>query len=387
MQVTSDGTLGPESARIDTMTSYEFSQKLRPQSSNGKLYFMAPKGSTASTAYELQVDKVASVTDAEDMTTAIPRFIPADLDRVASCPVNYLMVYGKSGTDTLYCHLFRYSESARVQNAWTKWKLPEGFTLAGMFFNNTRLYCLVSNGDQAHLVMADLAPDLLDEDSTVMTTHLDFRAKEDQVDMVYDSVTDRTLVTLPFDRGDTEGFLQVAVRAPGGVGGPALTEAGAEEVPEGFLAQVIWSESIVEDPDQVVLNGDWTNCALWFGYKYSARHKLSRIYAMGGDGRPIRSGRLSIRKLSCDMANTGYFRAEVTATGRPTRSYTFEGYRYDDPTSIYNVPPDATFVFKVPVGTENEQASIMFINDSHFPSKLLGFEWTGELNTKSTRIS
>lgn len=386
VQVTSDGTLTPNSADIDILTTYEFSARTRPQSSNGKLYFVAPHGSSSSTVYEMKVRRIGDVADdPEDMTIAVPRYVPGGVDRVANCPVNYLMVYGRSGTAQLYIHLFRYADGQRVQNAWQRWNLPEGFVLGGMWFRNTRMYLLACRDGEAHLAMADLAPDLLDDEpSARILTHLDFRLTEGQVGLYYDRDTDRTTVTLPFSYSDQ---VRVVSRAPGGVGGPRYTLDGPGPAPEGFPADINAAATAAAQPNQVVLIGDWTQCPLWIGFQYSMRIRLSRFYALGQDSQPIRSGRLSLRRLALDIADTGYLRVEVTAKGRGTRSYAFEGYRLDDPDSVYNQVPAATTVFRVPLMGENEQITIDLINDSHFPSKVLGYEWRGELNQKATRIT
>lgn len=383
-QVTADGILSPSSARIDILTSYEFAQQLRPQASNGKLYFAAPVGTASSAILEMQVDRVANVTDADPLTTSVPRYVPSTIDRVANCPVNYLEVYGTSGGSSLTVHLFRYADKQRVQNAFKRWNLPAGFTLGGMFFKNTLLYVLACKGGAAHLLRADISPDVLDDDAAAtMLTHLDMRMKEDQVLIAYSALTDRTILTLPFDRTDD---IRVVSRAPGGVGGPSLTEDGPIAAPEGFPADVLLDESALEADNEVVLLGDWTACPLWIGFKYTSRITLSRFYVLGQDDRPLRSGRLALDRMAVDVADTGYLRAEVTIGGRAVRNYEFTGYQYDNPDSVYNQPPSVTKVFKFPLGGENESVSIDLVNDSHFPSKVLGYEWRGRISPKASRV-
>lgn len=385
-QITSDGVLSPDTARIDVMTTYEFTKAVRPQPSNGKLYFVAPKGASSSTIYEMAVDKVSNVTDAEDMTTAVPRYVPSTLDRSATCPVNYMILYGTSGAKHLYVHLFRYAEGQRVQNGWSRWNLPGPFVNGGMFFKNTQLFMVAVDGTDGHLVMLDTTPSLLDDDASAhILTMLDFRLKETQVCLTYDAEADQTLVTMPYAIGVDE-LLRVVARAPGGVGGPTLVHTGLNPAPEGFPADILWNLTPEDSTNEVILNGDWTQeCPLWFGFQYTMDIELSRFYAKGQDNQPLRSGRLSIRRMAIDLADTGFLRVEVGATGRTTRSYTYTGYRYDDPLSVYNQPPNSTTVFRLPVGSENEQTTIHLKNDSHFQCNVLGFEWRGELNLKANR--
>lgn len=384
VQVTSDGTLTPKSGRADVLATYEFSRESRPQSSNGRIYFVAPRGSDYSTIYELSTDRVGGVTGADDLTEDIPRYIPAGVDRLANCPVNYTIVYGKSGGTSLYPHLFRYRDRQRIQNAFQTWSLPTGHTLGGMFFVNTRLYLLACSSEgYAGVVVADIAPNLLDPDaSSRILTRLDFRVMETQVDMTYEASDNRTRMVLPYLRTDE---LRVAVRAPGGQGGTPYSGSDLPEVPEGYLAPQLADQSDAAD-NEVLLAGDWTGCPLWAGFAYRMRYRPSRFYALAQDGTPLRSGRLSLRRLAIDLVDTAYLRVEVTARGRGVRSYAFEGYRYDDPASIYDMVPLSTTTFNVPLFVENDQATIDLINDSHLPSQIIGSEWRGEFNPKALRL-
>lgn len=375
-------TLTTGTAEIDELSSYEFNENLRPQSSNGKVYFGAPKGTTATAIYEMHVTSdadITNLTDADDMTTAVPTYIPAGVDRIASCPVNFVLVYGESGYDTLTYHSFRSAQGQRVQNAFDRWNLPPGFTLGGMVFKNTRLYLLlVDSHNVAHVGMLDTAPGILDPDSSVMTTRLDMRMTEAQVTLTYDSDTDTTACVFPYPI--TQDAVRVVSRAPGGTGGPNIRHTPLP-APEGYNAVVLSATTF-----QATLKGKWTECPLWCGLKYTFRIQLSRIYAMGQDERPMRSGRLQLRKLVVDFANTGYFKVLVTSRGRAVRTYEFTGYKLDDPQSIWNAPPNVTQSFSVPIMCENEQTTIEIVNDTHFPCAILGYEWTGEFNPKASRL-
>jgi hypothetical protein len=374
----------------DLLQTYEFSSKLRPQGANGRVYFAAPKGDTASAIYELAVDNaITNKTDAEDLTLAVPQLVPASIDRVANCPVNSFLAYGVSGATKVYPHIIRYAQGQRVQNAFNTWNLPPGFTLGGMFFRNTTLYVNLCKGIHSYLCTMDLAPNTRDDGTgATLLTHLDMRVKSEDPSVVltYSETFDQTLVTMPYDV--SQATPKAAVRAPGGTGGLGHVAGGLMQIPEGYAPEVIESRSTDPvDDNQFVLNGKWDVCPMWLGLQYSARVRPTRIYVLGRDSRPIRSGRLQLAAMSVDLANTGYFRVEITPKGRATRVYAFEGYRLSDPESQFDIPPDATTVFRVPIRCQNEQTDILLINDSHFGSKFLGFEWEGDFNPKAKRLT
>lgn len=387
-QVTSDGVLSPGTAEIDLFTETPFDPRITPYAVGRFAYFTAARGTGAQAVYELDTESISDNVEADDSTVVIPRYIPSGIDRSASIPTEFMAYFGKSAGREIIVHMFRRAKNEdgtigqRLQNAFMKWTLPVGFELAGLAAKGTQIYMLAKVGADYHLGVCDVTPALIDDDAAAtMLTHLDWRVKDtDLAAPVYNAVTNRTSFTLPYTPGDPDA-VRVVVRAPGGEGGVEFNGA----LPEVFEGEVV--EIFDVDGADVELVGDWRSASLWFGLAYQWRSKLSRLYARDANNRPILTGRLGIRRILFDLARTGFMKAVVTIKGRAARNYTFEGYTYDDPSTLTDQPPDATRTFSVPVHGENSQVDILLTNDTHFPTKLLGFNWFGELNEKARRTS
>jgi hypothetical protein len=255
-QVTYDGVLTPLKTGIDVMTQHELNPRIRPSFVNGKLYLSSPKGASASGIFEVSVDRVTNVPLGEDLTTAAFRYLPAGIDRSATCPVNYMTVYGTSGSADLYVHLFRHSDQERIQNALMRWHLPTGYGLGGMFFVNTTLYILACATGKAHVLKADLSALVLDVDPTArVQTYLDFKVTEAQciatAAITYNATTDLSTITLPYPRSSATALV---VRAPGTV-----------NYPEAFLATVDSVASAAAGASQAVRRGRLPNGPLLCG--------------------------------------------------------------------------------------------------------------------------
>jgi hypothetical protein len=367
-EVTADGVLTPTKAIIDVMTQHELNRFIRPAPVNGKLYFSSPKGITASGVTEIGVDRITNNPVGEDLTTAAFAYLPSGMDRSAVCPVLYTTVYGISGSSDLYVHLFRHDNQERVQNAFLRWHLPTGYALGGMFFVNTSLYVLACKGSVGYVFRMDLSPLVFDPGSSVVQTCIDVRATEAQCpSKVYDAGTDRTTVSLPFP---FTASTVLSVRAPGG--GPYS---------EGYVPVV----DAASGGNSLVVVGNFAGIPFFVGYTYASKFDLSRLYVRDAKGTPIRNGRLQLRKIITDLYKTAYLRAEVTAAGRPTRKYEFFGFRYDDPAAHWDLLPNTTIPWTVPIMCENEQVDILIVNDSPFGHTLTGLEWVGEFNPRSQR--
>jgi len=377
-QITSEGVLTPDTAEIDEFSTFEYSPSSRPQGSNNRLYFLSPRGANYSSAFEVDITPSTSRVEGDDLSVQVPRYVPANIDRIANCPVNYQIVYGVSGASAIYPHLFRYADKQRVQNAWSKWNLPSGFSYGGGFFINTYLYALLCKGGEAFLVRADLSPGTLDSDpASRILTRLDMRLTEDQVQRTYDSGTDTTTLVLPYPCTDLE---EVSVGAPGGVGGPALSEGVLLAAPEGTEVEVLSTSGY-----DVECLGDWTQAPLFIGTPFQKLVELTKLYARDAQGAPLSSGRLSLRVLTLDLDETAYLKVRVTVGARTPKEYVFEGALADDPQSIYGQVSLYSGPWRVPLKGTNEATKIEIINDSPFPSRILGYSWEGELNLKATR--
>lgn len=378
-QVTVAGdVLTPDTAVTVAYSAYEFAPGVKPQASNDRIYFAAPRGESATAIYEMEVSRASVQENAEgdDMSVSVPRYIPPFLNKATSAPVNYASAYGRSGYPDLLLHLYRYSERERVQNAWQKWPLPEDCTLAGMYFDNTRLNVLAFRGGEMHLLRADTADGITDEGSELLVK-VNFKVADAFLDKVYDAGSDTTEVTFPYI---LHGDPILVVTAPGGVGGFSTEEDGLLDAPEGTLPEILeWTGATV------TLQGDWTQAPLIGGEEYSGSTQLSTIYARDPEGKPNRGGKLKLRKLILDLDRTALLRVIVQAGRRAPKTYTFEASKFDtanadyDKVSLYSGP------WSVPVGADSEEVKITFEFDRWAPAHILGYTWFGEFNPTSSR--
>ncbi len=386
MTVASEGGITSiDTTSIDVTSQYAFEKGSRPQGVNSRVYFVAPKGSANSAVFELETNQLTDVDEADDVSLAIPRLLPSQLDRVTSIAPYYATCYGKSGTGTIYVHLYRYAEKQRVQNAWFEWSLPAGMVLGGMFFTqDSKLYVLAieplsTGNDRAYACVIDITPSRLDPDpASRYLTLLDMRRTEASAIPVYDSLTDTTIIPLLFAGDSNNREVVVVGRAPGGEGG---IEWGGQlqTIHEGFPAEI-------EDvgANSVTVKGDWTDVPFWVGLKYEMRVTLNEFFARDANGRPMQGGgRLSIRQLLTDLSDSGYIEVHIRRGRRTETQHKFQGYVWGDSESLYGVSPQTSTVFSVSVGARSSELSIDYVNDSWFPSRVTSFTWIGEYNPRA----
>jgi hypothetical protein len=142
----------------------------------------------------------------------------------------------------------------------------------------------------------------------------------------------------------------------------------------------------------IVFQGNFKNSAMTFGRQYTFVYGLSTITyklanSAGAQGqRSDTEGRLQIRKIAINYAETGYLRAEVTPQGRDTGSYVFSGKIVGTPSAVMGRYALAGGRMIVPVLCRNTNAVINLINDTPVPSSLISADWEGLFVKRSTPI-
>jgi hypothetical protein len=372
--ISTAGAVTPENTRMDTLATLDFLDAVPVQDSNHRVYFAATT-SAAATIHELAIDRLSGLALIEEMTTAVPTYLPTTLDRATTHQTYYITVYGTSGASRLFIHCYRYQEQQRVQNAFYAWNLPSGYTLGGIFFKMSILYViLVDASGAAHYVQADVAPDMTDSGGTLQT-YLDLRLTDGQVTSTT-YINGQTTFTLPIPV--TTG-LMVTRRTP-----PASGATGNAAYPEAYVCQIASQTSTT-----VTLNGDWRSVPLWFGYPFASYFIPTQWYFLDQNGKPVHTGRLSMRRLDVDVSYAGYLRTEVRIKGRGRRKYVFEGVYLDDPETPMDSSPDGpeTTTLKVPLGGSSQDTRVKFISDTHLGFKMVGYEWHGDFNPKARRVN
>lgn len=369
--VSTNGPVSASRTQLDTLATHDFID-VPVQAANHRIYF-ASSISTGAQIHELGIDRLSGLALIEEMSTAVPKYIATTIDKAATFESAYLSLYGTSGQPRIFCHCYRYSEQQRVQNAFYAWNLPSGYVLGGMFFKTGVLYILIVDGSgHAHYCQADLAPTVTDPTGTVLQ-YLDLR------------LTDAQLAAPTYANGQTTFTLPITVAA-----GLRVTRRGAASGSgNAALAEASICSIASQTASTVTLNGDWRGVPLWFGYPYASYFTPTEWYFLDQNSKPVRTGRLSMRRLMVDVSYLGYLRCEVTTQpGQAARLYEFDGNFLDSPfASLDTLNEPETVVLKVPLGGSSKNTRVKFISDSHLGFKILGYEWHGDFNPLARRVN
>ena len=296
-----------------------------------------------------------------DLTVAVPQYIPSGADAVAvSRDHKFVAVHSSSDGGGLYIYKFEMAGETKVQSAWSRWELGDG-TIEGMAMFDDHLFIVAGLGDERELLRIDIRDQNEVEDQLL----LDYAVTPTGA---YYAAQDETLLTIPYDAN--------------------LLTVEVWDLSTGVTMKYdrITSGGNLFVPGDVT--GNLSNIVV--GVVYDMEVILSTIYRRipkkDGTGEMVMTdGRLQLQHLHVAYADTVSFNVVVSSRGRGDRSY-FSG-AVAGAVDIYSgrVSYDSGH-FKVPVMLRNDNATIAIKNSSPFRSNLLHVDWFGDHQPKARRI-
>jgi len=365
--------LTPSNVVINATTEFETSLNAKPVSAGRNVFFVFNKGNFSGVR-EYFVDADSDTNDADDITGAVPKYIPKDVFKLAiATNENFLAVLSSEEENCLYNYQWYISNNQKLQSAWHKFTFGTAANtkILNCDFIETDLFLLVERTDGVHIVKMQIAPAVVDTDATYLT-HLDMKVNESSTGLTksYNSGTNQTTVTLPYK---IYNDMQVVTRNVSG----SSTIAG----------EIITPVSATTGQNTIVLTGDQTSTKFFIGEKYTFEYEFSQQYlAIGGGQRSrtnIKEGRLQIRNWSVGFDNSGHFKVNITPKNRSTTTEIFNGAVVGSGTINGINLEDGDFTFAIQ--SRNEGLVVKLTNSEYLPSNFINAEWQGFYNQTSSQ--
>lgn len=336
-------------ASIDLATSYRASTRCRPVAVGDELYFPAEVGSFASLlSYVYDQDAVSET--ANDVTKHVPNFIPAPIVELAAEPIEgKVFLRSESDTDALYVHTFFYQGNERVQSAWARYVFA-GMNVLSIGMLDGVLNLLVEYDGAVWLAEVPLKADIYDDFAWV--PRLDFNQ----------------LLTGTYDAGDDTTTWDL---------GYAPTN------PAAFTSMLfddgMFQLSLTIDGNTVIADGDWSAHPVMIGEQFDSYVDFSKQYLRDEKGASVIAGRLVIKAMTLNYANSGYFETTVTAEGRADKVKKFNArFIGDTDNTVQSIPIADTGSFRFGVNSNAKTVSIRVGSTKPLPYTIVSAAWVGD---------
>ena len=352
--------LSPKTIGIKVATEFPCNIKVKPVGVGKNVYFPSNKGDFSSIR-EYFADVNDLTNDSIDVTAHVPAYSPSDLYKLSVAANEDIMVgLTTKDTGTLYIYKYFFNSNEKLQSSWSKWVFGDDVSILNADFIESDLYLVINRADGVYLEklrvsVGDIGPD------EPYLVHLDRKVQLASPDV-------------SFSNGFTEISLSTLGYTPS-VGDYMIVVKDHPTLKEGELYDVIW------DGTKAKVKGNITGGTYAFGRKYNFKYQLStiavRINLPTGGQKSDTEGRLQVRKISFNYADTGLFNVKVTPEGRQTYSYTFSGKILGTSSATIGRFSISTGKFQVPVVSRNVGTTIVLENDSPLPSSFLSADWEG----------
>jgi hypothetical protein len=321
------------------------------------VYFQVPKGTFEGVREFYTTDNVGA-NDASDVTSHVPKYIPKGVYKLApALNEDFLAVLTTGDRSTIYAYKYYWNNNEKLQSAWSKWTFPATDTILNVEFIESEMYLVVNRPSGLYLESLSIAAgDIgLNEPYAV---HLDRKRLVPKAGLSFVSPY-TTISGLGWNPDDGE---YVAV-VPSGQGHKA-----------GVIAPVIWDGATAK------VVGDFTDSDLVVGRKYMFRYGFSQLMVRSQSGQGQKAdtvGRLQVRKMQVNFADTGHFQARVTPVGREPYTYTYSGKALGVPSAALGRISMETGAFSFPVLSQNTTVAVELVSDSPLPAAFLSVDWEG----------
>lgn len=352
---------------VKTATEFECNPEVRPVGVGNNIYFATPKGFYEGVR-EYFISDVTETEDAADVTSHVPKYIPEGVYKIAATSNEDLVcVLTSAKRNEAFIYKFYWSGNEKLQSSWSRWIFSETDEILNADFIQSTMILIINRPDGLYLESVEVAPEeeALGEPYPI---HLDRKITLPANTLAFDGTN--TILPIPWNANDGEYSAVVANNQPHDAG--TLLDVEYDEI-----------------SGDAYVRGDYSDCDLIVGRRYKFRYVFSPLMIRTSFERGQQSdtvGRLQIRKVAINYANTGYFQVEVTPHGRDKNIYTYSGKTLGLPSATIGALSLADGQFSFPVLSRNTTVDIELVSDSPLPCSFLSADWEGFYVRRSRQV-
>ena len=377
-------SLTPKTATITQITAFEMSEAVDPVIVGRTMYFPVPRGEYGGLREFFLSDASGPVPTSEEVTAAVPRFLPSDLSSlVATAAEEAVYAVAKSQPRRIYLYKFLFQGDNKLQSAWSYWEFNGGKSVIGVDLVDSDLYAVVQYSDGVYLERIVTHPETVDTGTTVEML-VDRKTTEAgcTVALTTPSGLDtQSTITLPYPINTSTSNMAVVGRFFAG-----------NTLMHGQVVQILSSTAAggTGGNGTLTVRGDLTGAEFFVGELYPMLYEFSAQYLKeqppGGGMTVIAGPKLQLRTWTMLFDKTSSFSIKITPRGRDTQTYPYTGFEIGDQEVSLGELALRTSRFRVPVMAQNIEAKIEVVSSSPLPCRLQSAEWEGWYHTRAARL-
>ena len=401
MLTTDSDVLSPQTAKINSVSTYNFNYNVNPISLGTTVGFL-DNGGKNTRFFEMSNVVREGAPEVIEQSKIVSRLFPKGISLIANSRENSVILFAEKGKDELYGYRYFSSIEKRVQNAWFRWKVSGAIQHMAMLDDS--LFVIVRNNgkdvmqqftikldDATNTITDDLGTDTTDDD-IVHRLHLDNAATIASSQLTFHtSGTHLGWTTFPIPDGfnNTLGNLHAIVV-------PTVTDKTFQGMSApAYTTQVNTVDSIrirgnwkTYDP-QAVADGDTSDDVtpvgnIIVGYTYDMEVKFPTVYFLKQLGEGYRSenhGSLVLHRIKFSFGPVGVYETILDRVGKRTYTDLHEATIADDYVAN-RVQFREDKLRTIPIYERNTNVDITLKSTHPSPATLFSMTWEGDYSNR-----
>lgn len=364
--LSSDGVMTPKSAKVDQITSFDYSDDAQPLGVGQSIFFISNRVNYCSLMRYYTVQDVADLKDAEDVSAHVPTYLPKGIFRLSgNSSTNVITMCSRTHTNTVWVFKYIIQNSQSMQQSWCKWTFRyEGTQVLLAEFVGSEIYFLINTEGGLFLEKSMLTGQAVDFSDEPVRYFIDRKV--------------RYVIPKTNKYSDFNNYTEVSLKdiygAAPKIGSATYCLIGTD----GYYHQVSeWDSNGV-----FRVTGDLRGATYFVGRQYEFDVVLSRpvIKKTTADGATISEdeGRLQLRYYWLNYSNSGTFSVSVDNDVKNKHfKYTCTSKVLSESPLVLGAYRVATGKFKFPVQDNSTEVKITVTSDNPMPVSLLSGGWEG----------
>ena len=375
MLTTDSDVLSPLTAKINSLSTYNFNTKTNPISLGTTIGFLDNAGKY-SRFWEMSRVLREGEPDVIDQTKLVSELFDKDITKISNSRENGVIFFSKKDSNTLYGFRYFTAGNQRLQQSWFTWEIN------GLIQHHAIL------DDSLYIVVRNNGKDTLQKYS--IKTHTDsFTITDDQEteDDATDDVTYRvhldcaSSVTIPAD-AYSEGENKTYLPKPDGYENTTTqiclydNNTTSDNVGKYVKADIV--------QNSVIVSGNWSNRTVILGYLYDMEVKLPTIYITKTENEVIAAdtnASLIVHRIKLNFGALGSYSTTINRLGKPSYTEIWES-PVSDQYLLSNAAIEDEVTKTIPTYERNKNLSITLKSTHPSPATLYSMAWEGDYTSK-----
>ena len=374
---TDSDILNPETAKIYTLSTYNYNVSVAPISLGTSLAFIDNAGKYSRFFEMFNISREGQPQILENSKN-VQRLLPKDIDSLANSRENSFVIACKRGTNSVSGFKYFGGTDKRLQGAWFVWNFAKNIT--HQFIINDEYYVISSDNELNKIQLKDTASrPFISQDNSEFDIHLDY----------YQQIGTSNLTYIPFQ----QDVNQAGRRKLAGTQATSITLPTDTPLNNGDAVSIIvtatndnrgrYATGVVSN-GAVLVDGDWTTDPLIVGREYEMKVELPTIYPTSTKGNITvsdTSSSLIVQRLKLNFGPVGQFITKLQRTGKPDFEDTHESAILDGYDA--NRAPNLDGSFRtIPIYERNTNVSVTISSTHPSPANIESMSWEGEYTNR-----